>query len=272
MNAPGLSGKPQGVVTMQQSTLYGTTLRVCCDLIGSRAGSVRGPSHDDAIGLESDSRWPGPNRYLFVLLKLVAACSVAGRADDSSGTSAESTFRVRVHWLSRTISAVWLTLYTRIFIACRSTSPTPTPGWRVRWPGLLPGDASRASIVRLRLLPRLLDCGPPPFLLEPLPLLPSRRLRRDPWLFLPGGFLERGPQSDERDPPIPVLATRIARGNGNPRRQVRQADARLGLVLMLAARSARAERLDTALGEEHDVVFRNLVVRRQLGVGSHIEG
>ena len=51
-----------------------------------------------------------------------------------------------------------------------------------------------------------------------------------------------------------MLAARFARGDGDACRQVSQANARLGCVLMLPSGTAGAERLDPALREERVVV------------------
>ena len=62
--------------------------------------------------------------------------------------------------------------------------------------------------------------------------------------------LEGGAQAIQSAGSVAVLAARVAGGHDDAARVVSEPDARLGLVLMLAARAARAERLDRTFVEK----------------------
>jgi hypothetical protein len=81
---------------------------------------------------------------------------------------------------------------------------------------------------------------------------------------------ERIPQTDQGDLAIPMLTSGLTGDDGDAGRQVREADAGLGLVLVLATGPAGPEGLDPALDEETVVVFGHCVTGRKLGVRDHI--
>lgn len=119
--------------------------------------------------------------------------------------------------------------------------------------GYCAGDVA-GLLLRVGLASLALQLRPTALLLQARPLLSFGHLHGDPGFLGTGPLLERRAQPGERYLPVSVLASRFARGDGNAGRQVSQAHARLGLVLMLPSGTAGAERLDPALREEQVVV------------------
>jgi hypothetical protein len=104
-------------------------------------------------------------------------------------------------------------------------------------------------------LPETLRPSPMLLLLQPLLLLGVRNSGRDARLLLSCERIELLAKSRERQRTVAVLASLVSSGRADPGRQVDEANAALGHVLVLPTRATRAEGFDPALREEGGIVF-----------------